>query len=71
MCPTAAECKCGFHLCVLQMSVVPERALKLLTWRELEVLVCGDPEVDPDVLQAKATYQGWDADAVGVRDCGT
>lgn len=48
------------------MSVVPERALRLFTWRELEVLVCGDPFIDVDLLQSKATYQGWEADAPGV-----
>lgn len=48
------------------ISVVPERALRLFTWRELEVLVCGDSYVDVDFLMTKATYQGWDAEADGV-----
>jgi len=38
--------------------VVPERALKLCTWQALEMLVCGDPRIDVDVLKAHTTYHG-------------
>jgi hypothetical protein len=48
---------------------VPERALRWFTFREMEVLVCGDPLVDVDLLESKATYQGWDAGAPGVSAC--
>lgn len=39
-------------------AVVPERALKLCTWQALEMLVCGDPHIDVDVLMAHTTYHG-------------
>jgi E3 ubiquitin-protein ligase HERC2 len=42
------------------VDVVPERALKLCTWQELEVLVCGDPRIDVDVMKANTTYHGYD-----------
>lgn len=41
------------------MDVIPERALKMCTWQELEVLVCGDPHIDVEVMRANTTYQGF------------
>jgi hypothetical protein len=41
------------------IEVVPERALKLCTWEELEVLVCGDPHIDVAVMKANTTYHGF------------
>lgn len=38
--------------------VVPERALKLCTWQALEMLVCGDPHIDVDILMSHTTYHG-------------
>ena len=40
---------------------MPDRALRLLTYRELELMVCGDAFVDVPTLRSHATYQGWDA----------
>ena len=48
------------------VAVIPERALKLCTWQEFEVLVCGDPRIDVDVLKTNTTYHGYDS---GDRAC--
>jgi E3 ubiquitin-protein ligase HERC1 len=40
-------------------AIVPERALRLCTWSELELLVCGNPEVDVATLQRHTTYHGF------------
>ena len=37
--------------------VVPEGLLNLLTWRELETLVCGKPILDVDLLRTNTTYR--------------
>lgn len=42
-------------------AVVPGSALTPLTWRELELLVCGDDFVSVARLRSHATYQGWDS----------
>jgi len=39
-------------------SIIPARFLSLLTWKELELEVCGSPEVDIDLLKQNTTYQG-------------
>lgn len=49
------------------VSLVPERALRLLTWRELELSICGDPVVDVDELKRHTTYHGWTESDPGVR----
>lgn len=36
--------------------VLPARLLPLLTWEELEALVCGSPEVDVDLLEELTDY---------------
>jgi hypothetical protein len=43
-------------------SVVPPRAVRVLTWQELEVAVAGKPEIDPRVLQANTDYEGYRRD---------
>jgi len=40
------------------LGVVPERAVKVCGWAELELLTCGDPHVDVDVLRAHTEYAG-------------
>merc|ERR1711871_707863 len=39
-------------------TVVPERATRLFTWRELERLVCGSTTIDFSLWQRHTTYQG-------------
>ena len=38
--------------------VVPSAVLQLLTWQELEVKVCGSPEISMEKLKASARYEG-------------
>ena len=38
--------------------MIPQRFLSLLTWKELELEVCGSPEIDIDYLKANTTYNG-------------
>lgn len=38
--------------------VVPEGVLNLLTWREIETLVCGKPILDLDLLKQNTVYRG-------------
>src|SRR5687768_10959396 len=40
-------------------SVVPAYLLNYLNWKELEVLLCGSPEIDLDLLKAHTEYQGF------------
>lgn len=37
--------------------VIPEGVLNLLTWREIETLVCGKPILDIDLLKANTVYR--------------
>lgn len=39
-------------------SVIPSRFLSLLTFKELELEVCGQPEIDIELLKANTTYTG-------------
>jgi len=39
-------------------AVIPERALALLTWQELELLVCGRPTIDVDLWERNTVYEG-------------
>lgn len=48
------------------VSIIPPRALQLLTWREIELLVCGDPVVDVDLLKKHTQYDSYEADSEGV-----
>jgi hypothetical protein len=43
-------------------SVVPARAVRLLTWQELEVAVAGRPEIDVRELRAHTDYEGYRRD---------
>jgi len=47
-------------------SVVPMKAMQLFTWRELEVLVCGVPEISMRYLQKHTVEQGWGNDRTTV-----
>ncbi|EDO36112.1 predicted protein, partial [Nematostella vectensis] len=38
------------------MSVIPESALSLITWNELERGICGNPDVSPSVLKSACKY---------------
>ena len=38
---------------------LPPAVLSLITWRELEEMVCGRPEVNLSVLKGMATYSGY------------
>lgn len=40
-------------------SVVPLGALRLFSWRELEEVVCGNVDVDVDLLRRVTVYQGY------------
>mgnify|MGYP000966241846 FL=1 len=37
--------------------IVPEGVLNLLTWRELETIVCGKPILDIDLLKENTVYR--------------
>ena len=41
--------------------IVPLRSLSLFTWKELEVLVGGPPNIDIDLLKRHTTYDGYTA----------
>jgi len=40
------------------ISIIPARFLSLLTWKELELEVCGSPEIDVALLQQNTVYLG-------------
>ncbi|KAK8803542.1 hypothetical protein WA158_001236 [Blastocystis sp. Blastoise] len=40
-------------------SLVPQRALALFTWYQLERYVCGEPEISIDELRKHTQYVGW------------
>jgi len=42
-------------------AVIPENALSLLTWQELELLVCGRPTIDVDLWERNTRYEGCSA----------
>lgn len=39
-------------------AIVPLGMLSLFTWHEVELLVCGDPDIDVDALKRHTTYRG-------------
>jgi hypothetical protein len=43
-------------------AIVPARALRLLTWREISLAVGGKPDVDVAVLRAHTEYEGYRRD---------
>ncbi len=38
--------------------VIPPQLLYLLTWQEMELCLCGRPEVDLELLKKNTTYEG-------------
>lgn len=40
------------------VSVIPARYLSLLTWKELELEVCGSPDIDVELLKQHTRYSG-------------
>ena len=40
------------------VKVVPDEVLSLLTWQELELKVCGNPEITMEALKKSARYEG-------------
>ena len=47
-------------------AIVPRNTLLLLTWREFEILVCGNPSFDMDFWRAHTTYSGYAEDDVTI-----
>eukprot|EP01006_Ploeotia_vitrea_P029336 TRINITY_DN61905_c0_g3_i1.p1 TRINITY_DN61905_c0_g3~~TRINITY_DN61905_c0_g3_i1.p1 ORF type:complete len:182 (+),score=25.86 TRINITY_DN61905_c0_g3_i1:238-783(+) len=58
------------HMCTLLRSLlmpaifagltfVPSHYLPLFTWHELELMICGQPEVDIEVLKKFTVYEGY------------
>jgi len=47
--------------------VVPSHLLSLFSWRQLEALVCGAPDVDVDLLAKKTSYGGWNPEDIQVK----
>lgn len=45
-------------------AVVPARAIRLLSWQELDVAVAGRPEIDVDVMRANTDFQGFSDSSV-------
>eukprot|EP00501_MAST-03F_sp_TOSAG23-6_P002630 GSMAST32.ASY1.ANO1.2772.1 assembled CDS len=43
------------------VTLVPDRALRLLNWNELEVCVCGNPNIDIEIIKKHTTYHGYSA----------
>jgi len=49
------------------VAVVPENALSLLTWQELELLVCGRPTIDVDLWEKNTRYEGCSSNDPHIR----
>ncbi len=49
-------------------SVVPPRFFPIFTWHELEMLICGSPIIDLEVLKKHTTYEGYTATSREVKD---
>jgi hypothetical protein len=43
------------------ITVIPARFLSLLTWKELELEVCGSPDIDVELLKQHTSYTGCNA----------
>ncbi len=39
------------------LKIIPEGLINLLTWRELETLVCGKPVLDIELLKINSVYK--------------
>jgi len=48
-------------------AVIPAGVLSLLTWQELEVLVCGRPSIDVDLWEKNTVYEGCYKDDAHVK----
>jgi len=48
-------------------TVVPVGCFALWSWRELEMRVCGNPEIDVDLLKKKCTYENCEESDQHVR----
>jgi hypothetical protein len=48
-------------------ALMPRDSLLLLTWHELEVLVCGSPSFDMDFWRKHTTYSGYTEDDPTIR----
>ena len=44
------------------LATVPERAVRLATWQELDVWVAGRPDINVDVLEKHTEYEGYRRD---------
>ena len=56
--------ECAVHLQALMAglwSIVPPQYLALFTWQELESMICGQPEVDVELLKRHTIYEGYQA----------
>ena len=40
------------------IQIIPEGLISLLTWRELEIKVCGKPDIDLELLKMNTEYRG-------------
>jgi hypothetical protein len=49
------------------ISIIPARFLALLTWKELELEVCGSPEIDVALLKQNTTYTGCSSTDVHIK----
>jgi hypothetical protein len=55
-------CEFEEHVALMRkglLGVVPERAVAMCSWSELEVHVCGDPRIDIDVLEHHTVLDGF------------
>jgi hypothetical protein len=48
--------------------VIPQQVLSFLNWQELELTVCGKPEVDLELLKQNTDYQGLAQDSTTVQN---
>jgi len=56
--------ECALQVAALRsglVAIIPARFLSLLTWKELELEVCGSPTIDIELLKQNTQYTGCDA----------
>jgi len=49
------------------LKTVPKAVLDLLTWQELEIKICGDPEISVEALQKSAHYEDLTESSVRIK----
>lgn len=49
-------------------SLIPPRYFPLLTWKEMEMMVCGNPEIDMELLKKHTIYEGLNANSRLAKD---